>query len=304
MNDLDILYKRFVQEKKSYCSDRTIEYYKVNIKDFIDYYLINHKTYDIGFISRNDFINYIYYLRNKRELKNTSIRTYCRAIKVFANYLLDNEYIEFDFTYKVKMPRPDNKIIIPLSDQEVSIIDNSLKLETKIGLRNYLIIHFMLDMGLRLSEVINLRFKDLDYVNSLVVINNSKFNKSRILPLPNCLKDMIINYQLMNKEKRIYYFVTDDKKKLTKDTIKNLFRRLKDKSEIERLHPHLLRHTFATSYIMGGGSLENLRVLLGHSDYNVTKNYLHISTQQKLIHYDIYKLDKIYFQNYNSKEVI
>ena len=41
---LDILYKRFVQEKKSYCSDRTIEYYKVNIKDFIDYYLINHNS--------------------------------------------------------------------------------------------------------------------------------------------------------------------------------------------------------------------------------------------------------------------
>ncbi|MDE7323162.1 MAG: site-specific integrase [Lachnospiraceae bacterium] len=61
--------------------------------------------------------------------------------------------------------------------------------------------------------------------------------------------------------------------KLSADCITDLFARLKKDSGISRLHAHLLRHTFATSYLVGGGNLEFLRVFLGHSDYNVTRGY-------------------------------
>ncbi|WP_081820350.1 tyrosine-type recombinase/integrase [Robinsoniella sp. KNHs210] len=62
------------------------------------------------------------------------------------------------------------------------------------------------------------------------------------------------------------------------------------------MHPHLLRHTFATSYIIGGGNLEMLRLLLGHYDYNVTRNYLHLAYQYMILNADIYKLDSVFFK--------
>lgn len=68
---------------------------------------------------------------------------------------------------------------------------------------------------------------------------------------------------------------------------------------VPRVHAHLLRHTFATSFILGGGTLEVLRVLMGHSDYNVTKEYLHIAAQMRLTNFDIYKLDEVFFKIYN-----
>lgn len=68
------------------------------------------------------------------------------------------------------------------------------------------------------------------------------------------------------------------------------------------MHPHMLRHTFATSYIAGGGNLEFLRILLGHSSYNVTQRYLHLAAQCMISDIPMYRLDKCFFKNYNNKE--
>ena len=76
----------------------------------------------------------------------------------------------------------------------------------------------------------------------------------------------------------------------------HFFSLLKKKMGIDRIHPHLCRHTFATAYIIGGGSLEMLRLLLGHSDYEVTRSYLHLAHQCQLLHSDVYYLDPIYFK--------
>ncbi len=62
-----------------------------------------------------------------------------------------------------------------------------------------------------------------------------------------------------------------------------LFQRLKISSGISRLYPHLLRHTFATNYIIQGGNLEVLRVLLGHSSISITQIYIHLATQMQLV---------------------
>ena len=85
---------------------------------------------------------------------------------------------------------------------------------------------------------------------------------------------------------------------INSNVIKQLFSRIKKKSGIDRLHPHLCRHTFATSYIKGGGNIEMLRLLLGHTDYKVTRVYLHLAQQSSLLHEDIYQLDPVFFKRY------
>lgn len=84
---------------------------------------------------------------------------------------------------------------------------------------------------------------------------------------------------------------------ITEDTIKKMFQKLKASSGVNRVHAHLCRHTFATSYLQYGGNMEKLRLYMGHSDYEILKNYLHIS----LVYPDVYKLDDIFFQD--SKKV-
>lgn len=294
MNELNELYNKFINEKKSYCEEKTITYYEENLTKFIEYVADQELTRDI-------YINYIYELR-KKNIKNTSIRTYCRAIKAFSNWLLENEYIEKDITFKVKLPREDKDIVIPLSEDEVIKLDDVIMIpvfsDTILYLRNALIIHLMLDGGLRKSEVINLNVNDIDLDKNVIYINNSKYNKSRVIPLSSVIKNLYNAYLIDREYSEIGLMnntpllIKSDDKRITSDTIKSLFRRLKKQSGIERIHPHLLRHTFATSYLMQGGNLEQLRIILGHSDYNVTRHYLHLAASNKLLNYDYYKLDE------------
>lgn len=293
MKNLSDCFEEFINEKKCYCEPRTIEYYEENLSEFIKY--VAHQE-----LSKQIYIDYICQLR-KKGIKNTSIRTYCRAVKVFSNWLYDNNYIDMDFTKKVKLPRDDHEIIMPLSRDEVDSIDKCIVdvPVLEIGIRNKIIIHLMLDCGLRRNEVINLRKKDVSFEDNIIYVCNSKYNKNRVVLLPDFLAIQIKwygkFYSVMSKKSE-YLLLKADGNQLTKDTIKCIFRKLKKSTGIDRLHPHLLRHTFATSYILYCGNLEKLRILLGHSDYNVTRNYLHISAQMLLLHYDIYKLDDIYFR--------
>jgi len=72
----------------------------------------------------------------------------------------------------------------------------------------------------------------------------------------------------------------------------NLSNHLRNKSK----SLDLLSHTFVTSYIMGGGNLETLRILMGHSDYSVTRMYLHLAAQYQIMDTDIYRLDPVFFK--------
>ena len=83
---------------------------------------------------------------------------------------------------------------------------------------------------------------------------------------------------------------------LTSNTVKMIFQDLKISTGIDRLHAHLLRHTFAISYLIGGGNLEFLRVFLGHYDYAATKTYVAMAAQMKLLGAPVYQLDPIFFQ--------
>ena len=86
------------------------------------------------------------------------------------------------------------------------------------------------------------------------------------------------------------------RKPISYNTIKMFYQDMKVESGIDRLHGHLLRHTFAISFLIGGGNLEFLRVFMGHFDYVSTKTYVEQATQLKILGAPVYKLDPIFFK--------
>lgn len=299
MMSIERCFNSFEAFVMSYSAKDTVTYYHQNLMFFKYYLLLMHKRLsdDINTLEKADFINYIVY-HKARGVKNTSVRTYARAIKVFLRYCYNEGYMLENITQGVKYPKSDKKIIEPLT---ASRIDKLLKYldSKKLSLRDTLIFRLMLDCGLRRSEVINLDIEDVHFTDKYITVVNSKNNSSRVVPLPDSLADMIDDYITFTREVNCPALILDghNKGRVTKAAINKMFARLKDVDK--RIHPHLLRHTFGTSFILGGGSLEILRVLMGHTDYNVTKEYLHIASQSKIINLDIYKLDDIFFRVYN-----
>ena len=116
--------------------------------------------------------------------------------------------------------------------------------------------------------------------------SNGKGDKQRFVPLGELSKISLATYirKYRNEAKESEpVFVNRFGEKCTINTVKQVFQKLKKQTGILRLHAHLLRHTFATNYLVDGGDLETLRLLMGHSDLQVTTMYLHLAENKKLL---------------------
>lgn len=299
-----IAFSLFKLDRESYCSKKTLVYYDENVPKFFKFVAdaLSCSCEDVFCedVTRQHVLDYISHLRSSG-VKNTTVNTYFRAVKVFLNYCIEEGYCAPDVLRKIKFLKSDQESILPLSSWEVDEIEGLYSDKTETGLRNLCIIHLMLDAGFRVSDCVNLKVSNVSFTGNYITVKG-KGGKVRTVPLVPKLKKMLYRYQVFH---RSYSSGADDSfflklgsaEPLTSDAIKMLFARMKSNSEVERVHPHLLRHTFATSYILGGGNLEFLRIMMGHSDYGTTKLYLHLAQQAKMLHSDIYKLDPFMFRS-------
>lgn len=294
-------YKLFLRDRAGYCSEKTIQTYSEHLSVYFDWLERTYKTLpDLDFEDippdDNIFSDYILHLRNKRKVSNSTIRSYSRSIKAFLNYCYQEDICK-DYLKKVKLPSDDSVPPEPLLQDEVYRLDNCFALDTLMGLRNYCIVHLMLDCGLRTQEVVHLEMQHVDAAHNLLHIRLSKGNKSRVTLIPDFLIDAIGKYmQQCGRSSGVIFYSLRKDQVLTEEGIKMIFQDLKHQADIPRLHAHLLRHTFATSYLCGGGNLEFLRVMMGHSDYSVTKMYSSLAAQYKMLGVQYYKLDSIFFR--------
>lgn len=299
---MEKLKNEFLKYCLSYASKQTVLFYK-NVLSVFDDFLFTYelKIDDINVINASILTDFIAYLRFNKNIKNVSVRTYLRGLRVFFNWCFDNGYM-LERVPCVKLPRDDRALKIPLSNDEVNLCYEFLEtLDEELYHRNVCIFGLMLDCGLRSGEVRKLMLNDVDFKQGIIRIADSKYNKSRVIPLPWQLQANIKYYIDMCRNKGLkWLFLTNKGEQLNKSTIDDLFRKIK--VVCPRIHPHLLRHTFATSYIMGGGSLEVLRVLLGHTSYNVTQDYISLGTEMSISHYDIYRIDDIFFDKFTYRK--
>lgn len=291
-------YKAFISDRQVYAAPGTLKTYAGHLKLFFDF-LENTYRMEISVLSFSDFPDNIYsaYILHLRQcgVKNTTIRSYCRSVKAFLKYCYEEDICQ-DYLKKVKLPKDDAAPKMILFQDEVKKIDNCFDINTELGLRNYCIFHLMLDCGLRSQEVIHLQVENILKDRNVIQILNSKGCKSRLTLIPDFLIRYIDIYlSISGRASGVIFRSMKYKEPMTSNAIKQFFQDLKVSSGINRVHAHLLRHTFATSYLIGGGNLEFLRVFMGHSDYNVTKIYSQMAAQYKMLGADVYKLDSIFF---------
>lgn len=313
MNDISIktAYDLFIFDRQTFCSESTIVNYQNTLRYFMDYLAESRDcTIDdlkLSELSSGDIKRYIVSLRQRQanavhplkkakgKLSQRTIRNYTVDLKTFFSYLADEEYCDNKFS-GVRIIKAERKMIIPLFLDEIETLDKLFNLKTSSGCRNYCMVHLMLEAGLRFNEVRSLRCQDVNFANRYIHVVYSKGNKERTIPMASSLKKSLYSYihvfRSITKSDNI--FLDQNGEPISENAMKSLFARLKKRSGIDRLHPHLLRHTFATSYIMSGGSVEMLRILLGHESIETTQKYMHVATVYSFKD-NVYTLDPIFY---------
>lgn len=278
-----VLDKFITNQKVIGNTKETIEYYKKRIGYFINF--VNDK--DINNVIIDDYNSYAIYLINKitdkgTNLSSATVKTTLNASKIFLKYAYDNKYMINDVYKNIKPYKQVKKTIVVLSTEDINKLLNSQNEFTVIGLRNLLAISLMLDAGLRVSEVVNLNVEDISRELGVIKVLG-KGKKERLVPLT----DSIIKYYdkyvfLASLYSGALFLDSDTGLRMTSSGISQILRRIKKEQHFNKLHPHYLRHTFATLFLVNGGDPVHLQLILGHTTLFMTEQYLHLANQMTL----------------------
>lgn len=286
----------FILDKSLSCSKFTILSYVSHISVFT-YWCDELGIKTIEQLNSDTLRYYILYLRDSYT-KSSTVCAYYSVVKNFVKWLYEWNLIAADYTLNIHMPKIDYGIKVPVTASEVAAVDNYLVnyFDKNKALRNFCIFHLLLDCGFRRQEVINLKPEDIPGDNT-IHIHDSKCSKSRVVLLPDFLQQSLLNYINSSGATHGYVFSSyGGYQHMCVGNVEPLVSNLSLQSGIRKLHPHLLRHTFGTSYMYMGGNLNMLQLLMGHSSISTTQIYVHLSVQQQLLGSDIYKLDNIFFR--------
>lgn len=271
-------------------SDKTKESYSYDLKMYITF-LQKRKKENVKEITEEDITEFLKYRSNIQEATST-IAHNLTVIKNFHAYLLKIGVVVQDVSINISRPKLKKSIPRSLSMEDIDkLLD--IQLDTVFDYRNKAMIELMYGAGLRVSELISLDLHSIDFVNCLIRITG-KGSKERMVPIGEYSIYYLKLYlekrdSMLKKEACNALFLNNHGKRMTRQGFfKNLKQILKKQGLREDIHPHTLRHSFATHLLSRGADLRSIQELLGHSDISTTKIYTHVSDEKVMEDYRKY----------------
>ena len=235
------------------------------------------KAYSYWVVKYLDFI-----IKNRFNLGNSSVRYYFLSLDLSVNSSrLCYAALRFFFANILNRPFTTDEIPIKkkektlpkvLSKQQIKLVLN----ETK-NLKHKLIIKMLYSTGLRLQELINLKRTDIDFDNNILFVRKGKGKKDRITIISENIKLDLLKYYSQYEFKTNYVF-EGRKNKYSKKSVQLILHNASKKLKF-RIHPHMLRHSFATHLLEQGTDIRIIQKLLGHSDLNTTEIYIRVANK-------------------------
>jgi len=285
-------------------SPKTISWYSANLKNFRNYLKNRHLSDSLDNIDTKLLREYVLYLMKqtryenhpytpaKTELLSTAtIHGYVRTLKAFFNWLDVEGLAQTNPAKDLKPPKVTRKVVSTLSDEEIRAILSTFS-TSPTDARNQALFMILLDTGLRIGELVNLKMEDVHMDEGyLKVLGKGK--KERIVPIGNNAQKVLQRYLFRFRPKPINpvvqnVFLSQSSNPLTENSMKLMFTRLAKRSRVCRLHAHLCRHTFATRFLINGGDVFSLQQILGHSTLEMVRLYVNLASSHVAIQHQRY----------------
>ena len=256
-----IAYQNDVDKLANYCMEKNI---RVKDVQYAQLKLFVTELYDLGLSARSQ-------------------ARVISGIKQFFSYLMLENLITQDPSSLLEQPKLGRKLPEVLSIEEVDSLIAAVNLNSNEGPRNRAMLEVLYSCGLRVSELINLKFTDLFYDEGFVRVIG-KGNKERLVPLSKSVELEISTYQEKMRSKlnvkdghENFIFLNRRGKKLTRVMVFIIIKDLASKIDLKKsISPHTFRHSFATHLIEGGANLRAIQEMLGHESIITTEIYTHL----------------------------
>jgi integrase/recombinase XerC len=250
-------------------------------------------AFECGVITPSTIRKFLAHL-HKRNAK-TSISRKRAALNSFFAFLIKEGVTASNPVRTISAPKPDKVIPTFLSVDEIFALIEKTGQETPLRCRDRAILEVMYSCGLRVSEVVGLNVEDVDLVEGFIKVRG-KGDKERLVPVGSKARDAIKAYvtarhapmkSAREPEKYQALFLNNRNGRLTTRSIGRLIKKYAHQASFFRpIHPHAIRHTFATHLLNAGADLRAIQELLGHSSLSTTQKYTHVSIDRLMEVYD------------------
>jgi integrase/recombinase XerC len=276
---------QYLQHEKRF-SAHTLSAYTVDLSQFSDYIQEIYSLTSLLEVGHSHIRSWIVALMDAN-ISPRSINRKLSTLKSFYKFCRTRGFLHENPMLKVIAPKVGKRLPHYVSEQSMDLLESSIPYEAGFsGIRNKCMIELLYGTGIRESELMQLKLKDIDHSARLIKVLG-KGKKERIVPLHPDLYTTIEAYIIQrnathyNIPEKHDLFLTDKGESLYPKLVYNIVKRyLSYVTTIEQRSPHVLRHTFATHLSNNGADIKAIKELLGHSSLAATQVYTHNSIER------------------------
>lgn len=224
--------------------------------------------------------------RQKNNIGSSTQARILTSLHSFYQYLLANQLIKNDPTEQFSHPKLEKKLPVFLNIKEVEKLLEAPSSSSLFGQRDRAMLELLYSCGLRVSELINLSYHNINLKEEFIRIHG-KGNKERVLPMGEIAIDYLMKYEtnarpvLLKNGQSDSYFLSNRGSAMSRQNFFYIIKAYANQVGIDKpLSPHSLRHAFATHLVQKGADLRSVQLMLGHSDISSTQLYTHIQNAQ------------------------
>jgi integrase/recombinase XerC len=279
MEDVIKKFVDYLKVQKNYSSYTLLNYEK-DLEEYNDF--LANNNYNYKNMDYKKCTEYLLFLDNKN-LKKTSVSRRLSSLRTFYKFLVLNNYVNNNPFLLVSSPKKEKKMPKFINYSGIEEIFNIPNLKTKEGQRERVILEILYGSGVRVSELVNIKIKDIDFNNKTILIFG-KGSKERMVsfgePALDSIKQFINDGRRQYEIDSEYLIVGKNEIQLTTRRIEQIISELINKTSIKmNITPHMFRHTFATHLLDNGSDLIAVQELLGHESLSSTEIYTHVSNE-------------------------
>lgn len=276
------LFIEYLQIEKNY-SQYTIEHYDYDIREFI-LFMSEQGIESLNLVKYSDVRIFLTDLHNKR-LKRKSVARKISCLRSFFKFLVREKLVKENPFSLVSIPKSEKRLPQFFYEEELRVLFDACETDTPLGLRNKALLEILYATGMRVGECAKIKIKDLDFHISTVLVHG-KGSKDRYIPFGSFAHEALQAYihngreELLKGGENDHLFLNYRGKALSERGIRTILDKLIEKSTLNgKIHPHMLRHTFATHLLANGADMRTVQELLGHAFLSSTQVYTHVTNE-------------------------